>query len=237
MGRENLMSADWDGVGMTSQRSRDNLISQLSSQGIKSPEVLQVMSRIPRHLFVDEGLANRAYENTALPIGHKQTISQPYIVARMTEAILSTHNRIDKVLEIGTGCGYQAVIIAQFANKVYTVERIDALLRQTRERLYTMKCQNEQQADIQLNNIHSRLADGYLGWAQHAPYDGIIVSAAAKDIPSVLVDQLVVGGRLVAPIGEQRQQLLLVTKTPTGYEQQNLNEVSFVPMLDGVIGK
>ncbi len=173
---------------MTSQRSRDRLVEQLRDMGIRSEAVLEAVRSTPRHIFVDEALSSRAYDNTALPIGYNQTISQPYIVARMTEALFDDY-RPEKVLEIGTGCGYQSVILSYFADKVYTVERISALLDRARERFYALKCRN----------IHARYADGTLGWPEFAPFDGIIATAAPADIPQELVEQLSPGGRLIIP--------------------------------------
>ena len=209
---------------MTSQRTRDRLIDTLHAMGIRSEKVLDVIKNTPRHIFVDEALSSRAYENTALPIGHNQTISQPYIVARMTEALING-GRPEKVLEIGTGCGYQTAILAQLAEKVYSIERIDALLIKARERMYQLR----------IRNVKLRHGDGNLGWPEYAPYDGIIVSAAPVGIPDTLLQQLSVNGRLVIPVGKMgQQQLLLITRTEDGYQEQQLDMVSFVPMLEGV---
>lgn len=209
---------------MTSQRTRDRLIATLHAMGIRSQRVLDVIKNTPRHIFVDEALSSRAYENTALPIGHNQTISQPYIVARMTEALVNGE-RPEKVLEIGTGCGYQTAILAQLAEKVYSVERIDALLGKARERMHQLR----------IRNVRLRHGDGNLGWPEYAPYDGIIVSAAPVGVPDTLLQQLAVNGRLVIPVGKMgQQQLLLITRTEDGYQEQQLDLVSFVPMLEGV---
>lgn len=212
------------GIGMTSQRARDRLVAQLSEMGITSARVLDIIRNTPRHLFIDEALSSRAYENTALPIGHGQTISQPYIVARMTEALLADQP-MHKVLEIGGGCGYQTMILAQLADQVFTIERIAALAQKLTERMRELKC----------FNVSVRHADGSHGWAKHAPYDGILVAAAPLGVPKKLLEQLAVGGRLVIPVGASgRQQLLRITRTETGYDEELLNEVSFVPLLGGI---
>ena len=209
---------------MTSQRTRERLISLLIEMGIKSDTVLDVVRRVPRHIFVDEALASRAYENTALPIGYNQTISQPYIVARMVEALLDK-GKPEKVLEIGTGCGYQTAILANLVPRVYSVERIDALLTRARNNLRTLK----------IYNSRVKHADGNLGWPEYAPYDGIIVSAAPVGVPEQLLQQLAINGRLVIPVGSAgEQKLLLITRTEEGYQEEQLHMVSFVPMLEGV---
>ena len=218
------MSLDIKGIGMTSQRTRDRLAKTLVEMGIKSEAVLDVIRKTPRHFFIDEALASRAYENTALPIGFNQTISQPYIVAKMTE-ILIKDKELNNVLEIGTGCGYQTVVIAQFAQYVYTVERIDGLLMRARERFQELNC----------TNIRSKHSDGNIGWSAHGPYDGIIVAAAPIGVPKALIEQLALNGRLVIPIGESgEQKLLLITRTQDGYNEEFLDSVSFVPMLAGI---
>lgn len=218
------MTHNLRGIGMTSQRTRDRLIGTLRAMGIKSDKVLDVIKNTPRHIFVDEALSSRAYENTALPIGHNQTISQPYIVARMTEALVNG-GKPGKVLEVGTGCGYQTAILAQLAEKVYSVERIDALLGKARVRLHQLR----------FRNVKLRHGDGNLGWPEYAPYDGIMVSAAPVGVPETLLQQLAVDGRLVIPVGKMgHQKLLLITRTEEGYQEQQLDLVSFVPMLEGV---
>ena len=211
------------GIGMTSQRTRDRLIARLEEMGINSRTVLDIIRNTPRHIFVDEALASRAYENTALPIGYNQTISQPYIVARMTEALLEG-GPLDSVLEIGTGCGYQTAILAQLAGRVYSIERIKALLNKARENLYTLK----------YRNVRLKHGDGNLGWPEHAPYDGIIVTAAPTGIPEPLLQQLALDGRLVIPVGKPgNQKLLLITRTRDGFEERQLDLVSFVPLVEG----
>jgi protein-L-isoaspartate(D-aspartate) O-methyltransferase len=219
-----MMSADHNGIGMTSQRTRDRLADTLVEMGIKSNAVLDAIRKTPRHLFVDEALASRAYENTALPIGFSQTISQPYIVAKMTEALIKDR-QLENVLEIGTGCGYQTVIMAQFAKRIYTVERINGLLIRARERFQKLG----------LTNIRSKHADGNIGWPTQAPFDGIIVAAAPIGVPDALKEQLAINGRLVIPVGKSGdQKLLLITRREEGFEEDIIDSVSFVPMLGGV---
>ena len=211
------------GIGMTSQRTRDRLIDRLIKEGIKDERVLEVMRKTPRHLFMDEAMASRAYEDTALPIGHGQTISQPYIVARMTEALLQPVVP-SKVLEIGTGSGYQTAILAQLVDQVYSIERIDGLHNIARQRLHQLK----------LHNVHLRLGDGYAGWHHYAPFDAVIVTAAPETLPKALIKQLTFGGRMIIPVGDQLQQkLLLITREEEGVVEEELECVSFVPMLKG----
>ena len=211
--------------GMTSQRVRDRLVERLREAGIVDENVLNAIRTVPRHLFVDEALAMRAYEDTALPIGHSQTISQPWVVARMTEALL-LEAVPKKVLEIGTGSGYQAAILAALSLEVYTVERIGDLLRQARKRLRQLGM-----------NVRSKHDDGRIGWPEHAPYDAIIVTAAAPALVSALIDQLAVGGILVAPVGgASSQSLLKLTKRADGgVDEAVLAPVVFVPLLSGTL--
>lgn len=217
------MRADCNGIGMTSQRTRDRLIATLREMGIESGAVLDVMRSIPRHLFVDEALATRAYENVPLPIGYNQTISQPYIVAKMTETLVNGR-QLNNVLEIGAGCGYQSAVLAQFAQQVYSVERINGLLTQARERFRRLG----------YHNIRARHADGNGGWPEQAPFDGIIVAAAPLGIPEALLDQLAMAGRLIIPVGApDEQKLLLVTRAEDGFKYEHIAAVSFVPMLGG----
>lgn len=212
------------GIGMTSQRTRERMINRLIDQGIKSNKVLDVMRNTPRHIFMDEALASRAYEDTALPIGYNQTISQPYIVAKMTELLLASAVRLTKVLEIGTGCGYQTAILAQLVDHVYSVERIAPLQKKAKDRLWDLKRKN-------VSFLHS---DGGWGWPDHAPYDGILVAAAPPEIPEMLLQQMAVGGVMVIPIGNGRgQRLQRVTRTENGYEVEKLEPVVFVPFLSG----
>ena len=219
-----MNSAHHRGIGMTSMRTRNRLIERLREEGIKNHGVLEVMRNTPRHIFVEEALASRAYEDTALPIGLGQTISQPYIVARMTELLLED-GPLKSVLEVGTGSGYQTAILAQMAGRVYSVERVEPLLQQARGRLQEMG----------LTNIRLKLSDGGMGLPEYAPYDGIMVTAAPAGIPLALVDQLQEGGRLVLPVGPDREQVLVkVTKTEDGYDKEILERVVFVPLLSGV---
>lgn len=219
-----IVSQDLRGIGMTSQRTRDRLVRRLKEEGIRDVHVLAVMRNLPRHLFVDEALASRAYEDTALPIGHGQTISQPFVVARMTEALLES-GPLKRVLEVGTGSGYQAAVLAPLAEEVYTVERIRPLLEQAQRRFH----------DLRLRNIRAKYSDGSWGWPEVAPFDGIVATAAPEQVPQTLLEQLAVGGRLVMPVGPRGdQELLLITRTAEGFERRVLDRVSFVPMLGGM---
>ena len=218
-----VQNQDIRGIGMTSARTRDRLVRRLEESGIRSSEVLEQIRNVPRHLFVDEALASRAYEDTALPLGLGQTISQPYVVAKMTEALVQGFEG-DRVLEIGTGCGYQTAMLAPLVKEIYTVERIPELLKKTKQRL--------RQLDIY--NVHYRLGDGWEGWPKYAPYDGIIVAAAAPELPEALLQQLKQGGRMIIPVGPTgRQELVKVTKQNGHYEQVSLGLVSFVPLIHG----
>jgi protein-L-isoaspartate(D-aspartate) O-methyltransferase len=211
------------GIGMTSARTRDRLVQRLRDHGIRSDAVLEQIRKVPRHLFVDEALASRAYEDTALPIGLGQTISQPWVVARMTEALLEGFEG-EKVLEVGTGCGYQTAVMAPLVKKIYTIERIPELLKKTRQRL----------RELDIYNVQFRPGDGWEGWPKYAPYDGIIVTAAAPKIPEKLLDQLAPGGRMVIPVGPPGfQDLLLVTRRDDHFEEVSLGAVSFVPLVQG----
>ena len=216
--------ADPRGIGMTSQRARNRLAEQLRSMEINDEAVLEIMRTTPRHLFVDEALASRAYENTALPIGYGQTISQPYIVAAMTQALYAT-GTCDKVLEIGAGCGYQSAILAHLANRVFAIERIEALANRLRTRLH----------ELRISNVRVRHGDGYRGWPTNGPFDRILVAAAPVGVPEQLFDQLAPGGRLIIPIGRAGfQDLRLYTKNNGGIDEEILEQVSFVPLLEGV---
>ncbi len=211
------------GIGMTSARTRERLVGRLKDQGISSPKVLERIRQVPRHLFVDEALASRAYEDTALPIGYGQTISQPYVVAKMTEALLAAMSG-DRVLEIGTGCGYQTAILAPLAKQVFSVERIRELSTKARQRL--------RQLDIY--NVQYRRGDGWEGWPKYAPYDGIIVAAAAPELPEKLLEQLAPRGVLIMPVGPPgRQELAQVTRQEDHYAHVSLGAVSFVPLVHG----
>ena len=219
------MSGQARGIGMTSARTRERLVARLKEQGIRDPMVLNLIRSTPRHLFVDEALATRAYEDTALPIGLGQTISQPYVVARMTEALMAA-GPLEKVLEVGTGCGYQTAILAALVKRVYTTERLGALSQRARQTL----------AEVGIRNVFFRHADGGWGWTAHAPYDGIICTAAPEEVPPSLMEQLALGGRLVIPVGPAGdQQLLRVTrKGEDNYDHEVLEKVSFVPLLGGL---
>jgi protein-L-isoaspartate(D-aspartate) O-methyltransferase len=208
---------------MTSQRTRDRLVQRLQEEGISNQHVLEVIRSTPRHIFVDEALASRSYEDTALPIGHGQTISQPYVVARMTAALLES-GPLHRVLEVGTGSGYQAAIMAPLAGEVYSVERIQPLLDLARQRI----------SELRLRNVRLKHSDGSWGWPEFAPFDAIIATAAPEQVPESLLQQLAIGGRLVMPVGPQGvQELVLLTRTADGFERQVLDKVSFVPMLGG----
>jgi protein-L-isoaspartate(D-aspartate) O-methyltransferase len=220
-----LPAADLKGEGMTSQRARDRLAANLKECGIHDPRVIDVIRNTPRHHFIDQALHSRAYENTALPIGHGQTISQPWVVARMTEALIE-FGLPQKVLEIGTGSGYQAAVLAALVPQVFTVERIEELLRQARRRF----------RQLGLTNLRSRYDDGKLGWPDEAPFDAIILTAAGDTIPSRILDQLSPTGVLVAPVGSpSRQTLIRMRGDGQGdFTQEELGAVSFVPLLGGI---
>ncbi len=211
------------GIGMTSARTRDRLVQRLREQGISNLAVLERVRNVPRHIFVDEALGSRAYEDTALPIGYGQTISQPYIVARMTESLLEA-GAADNVLEVGTGCGYQTAVLAPLVAHLNTIERIEPLLTRARERL----------KELGIRNVRFRHGDGTLGWKSHAPYDGILVAAAPLTVPEALLKQLKVGGRLIVPVGpEGEQQLVRFTRREQRIEREALGPVAFVPLLGG----
>ena len=211
------------GIGMTSARTRDRLVQRLREQGIANLAVLDRIRNVPRHIFVDEALGSRAYEDTALPIGFGQTISQPYIVARMTEALLEA-GAADSVLEVGTGCGYQTAVLAPLVTRLYTIERIEPLLARARERL----------KELGIRNVRFRHGDGTLGWKAHAPFDSILVAAAPLTVPEALIRQLRVGGRLLVPIGpEGEQELVRITRREQGVQRESLGAVAFVPLLGG----
>jgi len=213
----------FSGIGMTSARTRDRLVQRLREQGIANLSVLERIRNVPRHIFVDEALGSRAYEDTALPIGYGQTISQPYIVARMTEALLQG-GAAENVLEVGTGCGYQTAVLAPLVGRLYTIERIEPLLARARERL----------KELGIRNVRFRHGDGTLGWSAHAPYDGILVAAAPLTVPEALIGQLRVGGRLIVPIGpEGEQELVRFTRGEPRVERESLGPVAFVPLLGG----
>ncbi|MGQ0429599.1 MAG: protein-L-isoaspartate(D-aspartate) O-methyltransferase [Gammaproteobacteria bacterium] len=209
---------------MTSLRTRERLIQRLTEQGIRDPRVLDRIRNVPRHLFMDEALASRAYEDTALPIGFGQTISQPYVVARMTEAV-TVGGTPKKVLEIGTGCGYQTAVLAPLVGRLYSIERIEALLDRAKERI----------RELGIKNVKFKHGDGSAGWPSQKPFDAILLAAAPHAIPQQLLDQLADRGRLVAPVGpEGRQELLRITRRGDQYLRERLGFVSFVPLLGGV---
>ena len=213
------------GSGMTSQRTRDRLVQRLSEQGIKNLQVLDVMRTTPRHIFLDEALAHRAYEDDALPIGYQQTLSQPYTVARMTELLLATGPR-KNVLEVGTGSGFQTTVLAQLVDTVYSVERIRPLQNKARERLRLLGARN----------VHLKHADGGFGWPDKGPFDGIISTAAPKQVPEELINQLAQGGRLVIPVGDSREQhLVVVDKTDDEVSTRIVEPAFFVPLVSGVV--
>ena len=211
------------GIGMTSERTRERLIQRLVDEGIVNQNVLEVIRRTPRHLIVDEALAHRAYEDTALPIGNNQTISQPYMVARMSELLLED-GPLDKVMEIGTGSGYQTAVLSQLVERIFSVERIKVLQDRAKERLQALN----------LRNVVFRWGDGWEGWPALAPYNGIIVTAVATDVPQALLDQLAPGGRLVIPVGAgEVQQLMLIVREEHGFARRVIGNVRFVPLLNG----
>jgi protein-L-isoaspartate(D-aspartate) O-methyltransferase len=219
-----ILDKESRGIGMTSQGTRGRLVERLRAHGIVDERVLKAIQQVPRHEFVDEALATRAYEDTALPISRGQTISQPWVVAKMTEALLDGGSP-QKVLEIGTGSGYQAAVLAHLVPQVFTVERIKELLKIARRRFHALG----------LHNIHTRHADGHLGWPSQAPFDGIIITAAAQGVPEELLEQLRPGGVLVLPLEQYGQQrLLALRRTESGYEENDLGGVIFVPMLSGL---
>lgn len=220
-----MTDLELQGIGMTSRRTRERLIARLREQGIADQRVLDVILGTPRHLFLDEALAHRAYEDTALPIGFNQTISQPYIVARMTELLLA-EGPLNKVLEVGTGSGYQTAVLAQLVEQVYSVERIRPLQEKARQRLQRLK----------LWNVRLRHSDGGMGWPDQAPFDGILVTAAPEQVPDELLEQLAIGGRLVIPVGGEQQQLkLIVRRDERNFETCVLEGVRFVPLLSGTV--
>jgi len=213
------------GSGMTSARTRARLAERLAEEGIRDRRVLAAINDVPRHIFVDEALASRAYEDTALPIGHGQTISQPYMVARMTEALLDG-GRLQRCLEVGSGCGYQSAVLARLCDRLYGIERILAFVYSARERLHLLG----------VGNVRLKHGDGFAGWPEQAPFDGILVAAAPSVLPVALLGQLIEGGRMVVPVGKSGGQTLkLITRAGDDFAEQDLGRVSFVPMLDGTV--
>jgi protein-L-isoaspartate(D-aspartate) O-methyltransferase len=214
----------FSGIGMTSLRTRDRLVQRLRDQGISNLTVLDRIRNLPRHIFVDEAIASRAYEDTALPIGFGQTISQPYIVARMTEALLDGPP-LKRLLEVGTGCGYQTAVLSPLVERIYSIERIQGLQNRARARL----------KELGVRNVRFKVGDGSVGWRTQAPFDGIIVAAAPLVVPEELIEQLALNGRLIVPAGpEGKQQLLRIVRREQGLERQVLGSVSFVPLVGGV---
>lgn len=216
--------AGFSGVGMTSDRTRARMIERLREQGIRNETVLMAIGAVPRHIFVEEAMAHRAYEDTALPLILGQTISQPYIVARMIELLLDGRGSLGKTLEVGVGCGYQAAVLAQLTREVFGVERIAPLLARARDHL----------RQLRLTRIRLKHADGMGGLPEAAPFDSIIVAAAGVAVPQALKDQLAVGGRLVIPVGGGDQALVMVERTPDGWKESVFDAVRFVPLLPGV---
>jgi len=217
------VSGALQGIGMTSRRTRMRLVQRLKESGIESDRVLEIMGQVPRHIFLDEALSHRAYEDTSLPIGYGQTLSQPYIVARMTELLLK--HEPARVLELGTGSGYQTAVLSQLFERVYSVERIKPLQDRARERLQQLK----------IYNVMLKHADGGMGWPERGPFDGIIVTAAPMEVPTELLDQLADGGVLVAPVGEGHQVLVKMVRNGDRFERYELEPVRFVPLLGGVV--
>lgn len=213
-----------NGIGMTSQRTRERMVQRLIEQGISDTAVLEAMRSVPRHLFLDEAMAHRAYEDTALPIGYQQTLSQPYIVARMTELLIGGRS-LSRVLEIGSGSGYQSAVLAGLVDELYALERIKPLLQAARKRMRQLK----------LRNVQMRHGDGYEGWASQAPFDGILCAAAPEQVPDSLLAQLAPGGRLVMPVGGREQMLIVVERTPEGFERRDIEPVRFVPLVPGPV--
>lgn len=218
------MNAANSGIGMTSQRTRMRMVERLRSQGIRDEVILGAMGEVPRHIFVDEALASRAYEDISLPLGFGQTISSPYTVARMLE-LLRSGGTLGKVLEVGTGCGYQAAVLSRLAREVYSVERLAPLLTKARRHL----------RDARAHNVRVRNADGQLGLPEHAPFDGIVVAAAGNHVPQALLDQLAVGGKIVIPLTHHGQQSLhVIERTAQGYADRKVEDARFVPLLPGL---
>ena len=214
----------FSGIGMTSARTRDRLVQRLREQGITNLTVLDRIRNLPRHIFMDEAIASRAYEDIALPIGFGQTISQPYIVARMTQALLDGPP-LKQVLEVGTGCGYQTAVLAPLVERIYTIERIEGLQKRARVRL----------KELGIRNVRFKVGDGSVGWRTQAPFDGILVAAAPLIVPEELMAQLALDGRLIVPVGpEGKQQLLSIVRHKEGIDRRVLADVSFVPLVGGV---
>lgn len=213
------------GIGMTSERTRLRMVERLRRAGVRDEAVLSAMAQVPRHIFVDEALSSRAYEDLSLPLGHGQTISHPLTVARMCELARGGRS-LGRVLEIGTGCGYQAAVMSRLAREVYSLERIEPLLELARVRILR---------DLRIANVRMKLADGQQGLAEVAPFEAIVIAAAASEVPAALLDQLGPGGRMVLPLGSEQQRLCLIEHTGAGFEQKLLEAVRFVPLLSGTL--
>ena len=213
------------GIGMTSERTRMRMVERLRAAGVRDEAVLSAMAAVPRHIFVDEALSSRAYEDLSLPLGHGQTISHPLTVARMCE-LARGGRALGRVLEIGTGCGYQAAVLSHIAREVFSIERIEALLEQARVRILR---------ELRIRNVRMKLADGKEGLVEVAPFDAIVIAAAAQEPPASLRDQLASGGRMVLPLGGEQQRLCLIERTGAGFEETLLEAVRFVPLLSGTL--
>lgn len=213
-----------EGIGMTSQRTRNRLVEQLRKLGIENETVLSVISRTPRHLFLEPAISHQAYDDKSLPIGYGQTISRPYTVARMTELVLGRRSFLGKVLEIGTGCGYQSAVLSPFAGELYSVERIEPLHKRASQQL----------TELGYKNIEFTLSDGSWGWEDKGPFDGILVAASPEKIPQSLIEQLADGGRLILPVGGEKQVLTLVTRDGDDFHTEVVEEALFVPFLPGI---
>lgn len=218
-----MKSSDHRGIGMTSQRTRSRMVDRLRADGVRDEVVLGVMAEIPRHIFVDEALAHRAYENVSLPLGFGQTISQPYIVARMTE-LVRNGGALERVLEVGTGCAYQTSILSKVAREVYSIERLASLLDKARQHL----------RELRILNVRLKHGDGHQGIPEAAPFDAILITAAASHVPTALLSQLKIGGRMVLPLGTHEQHLYLIERTDQGFTETKLEAVKFVPLLAGL---
>lgn len=218
------MSHTLAGIGMTSQRTRSRMIERLREKGVRNDAVLAAMAAVPRHVFVEEALAHRAYEDTALPLGLGQTISQPYIVARMIEVLLAGRAGLGRTLEVGAGCGYQATVLAQLTDEVYAIERLEPLIARAKLNL----------RQVQEFRVRLKHGDGQLGLPEAAPFDTIILAAAAQRVPPALLQQLALGGRMMLPLGSSEQVLCLIERRPEGFVESRLDAVRFVPLLSGI---
>lgn len=218
------MAVGHHGIGMTSQRTRMRMIERLREKGIRDEAVLAAMAAVPRHIFVEEAMAHRAYEDTALPLGSGQTISQPYIVARMIEMLKAGRPGLGRTLEVGAGCGYQAAVLAQLTDEVYAIERLEPLIEKAKVNL----------RQVQEFRVRLKYGDGQLGLPEAAPFDTIILAAAAQRVPPLLLQQLALGGRMMLPLGTGEQVLCLIERRPEGFVESRLDAVRFVPLLSGI---